>query len=216
MVTERELASVYGIFASRQQAERAAGALQRHGRAEAAISITAASPGRYHVEDEDPPVGTGTRIARGVARGAPLGSLAGHVVVEGIAWLVPGAAFLRLPGLLLGAWGGAIWGMASGAFGALLHKELQREASAQVVAVEQGGRDVLLVAQAAGDPDQLKRELRSSGARFFLNDVYAVEAAGVVSSRPAAKATGAARSAGSGAQDAAAERFTPQRIPVLK
>jgi hypothetical protein len=146
--------------------------LRRLGLRETELDIGVPKPNTYHIiEDEELPAGTGRRIVRGLMLGAPLGSLAGLGVVEAIAWLVPGAAFLRLSGVVVGLVGGAQWGMAVGAFSALLAKTRQQEGCEHRVTIERGGTDVVVLARGGAQADRVRGLMRMYGARFFLDEV---------------------------------------------
>ncbi len=168
-VTELGFDRIAAAFSDRRQAEAAVADLRKLGLTDERIGVAVLEPGRYDLEDT-----TGDEmlegVERGIAVGAPIGSLAGLGLIS---FAVPGAGVLGLGGMLvLGLIGGGLWGTFLGAFGGLTAKVRMDDTRDRWCEIPMGEKDVLVVVEPGDQPGnpahQVREVLEQHGARCFL------------------------------------------------
>lgn len=164
--TERETPRVVpGVFKSREEAEAAVRALRELGLTDDMIGIAVPDPGRYMVH-EDREREEAEAITKGIAAGAPLGTLAGLAIS---ALLLPTGA-IGLGGLLVGGVGGALWGTFFGAFNGFTAKVRLDDYEDRWCEIPLQGGDILVVARAGDLAPKVREVMERHGARCFLDE----------------------------------------------
>lgn len=156
---------VPAVFGSREAAEAAIADLRRLGLSEDDIGIAVPDPGRYRLIDDtthDAAMG----VTSGIAIGVPLGSLAG-LALSGIVF--PGVGVVGVGGLLIGLYGGVLWGAILGGLGGLAAKVRLNADGDQWCEVALGGGDILVAARAGVDAPEAHRIMERHGARCFVD-----------------------------------------------
>lgn len=156
---------VPGVFGTRAQAEAAIAELRALGLRDEEIGVAVPEPGRYQLMD-DATERAFREVPKAFAAGASLGSLAG---VGLMALVVPGAGVLGVGGLLVGLYGGALWGGFAAAFGRLVAKVRWNDAEDRWCEIPLAGGDILVAARAGDRVDEVRRVMERHGARCFLD-----------------------------------------------
>jgi len=158
---------VPAVFADREQAEAAIAELTEAGLGDD-IGVAVPDPGRYLVVDDREKAEL-AGITRGIAAGAPLGTLAGIAIS---AVTVAGGGVLGVGGLLLGAVGGAAWGTFFGAFAGFTAKVRLDDYEDRWCEIPLGHEDLLVAARVGKDRARRAREIMEKhGARCFMDAV---------------------------------------------
>ncbi|TMD78937.1 MAG: hypothetical protein E6I97_05950, partial [Chloroflexi bacterium] len=158
-MTTTEFSTVIGIFAAREQAERAIEALHRAGFTDKQIGFV------RRREDTDKAIDEaiareGTSITSGVIGGGALGGILGAIV----ALLIPGVGPAIAGGILVGALGGAAIGAAAGGIiGALTGMGIPEEEARYYQGEFEAG-NTLVTVQADGRQQEAKAILQQHGA----------------------------------------------------
>lgn len=148
--------SVVGVFAERDQAEKALQALKQQGFSEREVSIVGKKDGQAQGGNG----GDGTDLGRGTTWGAGLGATAGVLATAG-AIAIPGIGPLVALGPLAAALGGAATG---GVTGALVDWGIPETRGRQLEdRVKQG--QFMAVVEANGQADKAAEVLKNNGAR---------------------------------------------------
>jgi hypothetical protein len=163
---------VPALFADRKQAEVAISELRRLGISDRDIGLAVADPGRYqHREPSDREVFRA--VGGGIAKGAPLGSVAGITLVGLTAGEV---AALGVGGVLLAGTGGLVWGGVIGGLVGVITRVRRRPEEDRWCEVELGADDILVVVRVQdwSQEDKISAALSQAGARAVL-DQFALD-----------------------------------------